>query len=49
MTKLWVFDTVHYLEIFAETIEEATKEAQEFERESGMEFVLHEEWEDLSR
>ena len=44
MTKLWVFDSVHYLEIFAETIEEAKKEAQEVEREIGMEFVLHQEW-----
>ena len=43
--KLWVYDTIQYLEIYAETFEEAEKEKFLHEKATGMDFDLHPEWE----
>ena len=43
--KLWVFDTQHYLEIYAPTIEKAMEEAVEISASTGVEFVLVRDWE----
>ena len=43
--KLWVFDTVQYLEIHAETKEEAVSQADKMSSHTGMDFELHREWE----
>jgi hypothetical protein len=43
--KLWVFDTVQYLEIHAETKEEALSQADKMSSHTGMDFQLHHEWE----
>ena len=38
--KLWVFDTTQYLEVYAETEEEALAQADEISIFSGVGFVL---------
>ena len=43
--KLWVFDSVQYLEIYAETKEEAVSQADKMFSHTGMDFELHHEWE----
>jgi len=43
--KLWVFDTQQYLEIYAPTLKEAQEQVKETEKETGLEFTLHWEWE----
>tara|TARA_R100000951_G_C2525754_1_gene144862 strand:+ start:383 stop:556 length:174 start_codon:yes stop_codon:yes gene_type:complete len=43
--KLWVFDTAQYLEVYAETEEKALAQADEISIFSGVDFVLHREWE----
>jgi Uma2 family endonuclease len=42
---LWVFDTQQYLEIYALTLQDAEKEVSVHEKDTGMEFILHPEWE----
>lgn len=42
--KLWVFDTQQYLEIFAPTLQDAKREVAEVEKQSGLDFGLHREW-----
>ena len=42
--KLWVYDTYHYFEIYAPTLEEADKQADEIAKEHDLELVLVENW-----
>ncbi len=42
--KLWVYDTCHYFEIFASTLEEAEKKALEMGEERGVELTLVRNW-----
>jgi hypothetical protein len=42
--KLWVYETIHHLEIYAETLEQAEKEKLLHEKATGMDFDLHPEW-----
>ena len=42
--KLWVFDTQQYLEVYAPTLEAAELEVRIFEKDSGLDFILHPEW-----
>jgi hypothetical protein len=42
--KLWVFDTNQYLEVYAPTLEAAESEVRKVEADSGLDFVLHHEW-----
>ena len=42
--KLWVYDTINHLEIYAETREDAEKEVHKHEKATGMDFDLHPEW-----
>ena len=42
--KLWVYETIHHLEIYAETREQAEKEKFLHEKATGMDFDLHSEW-----
>ena len=42
--KLWVYETIHHLEIYAETREQAEKEKVLHEKATGMDFDLHPEW-----
>ena len=43
--KLWVFDTQHYLEVYAPTLEAALKEVRDIETVSGLEFTQASGWE----
>ena len=43
--KLWVFDTLQYLEIYAPTLEDARREVLEIEKLTGLDFDLAQEWE----
>ena len=43
--KLWVFDTQQYLEVYAATLEKAQEQVREIEKETGLDFTLHWEWE----
>ncbi len=43
--KLWVFDTQQYLKVYAPTLEEAQEQVREIEKETGLDFTLHWEWE----
>ena len=43
--KLWVYDTINHLEIYAETREDAEKEVYKHEKDTGMDFVLVHDWE----
>jgi|TARA_R110000787_G_scaffold266195_1_gene372248 hypothetical protein len=47
--KLWVFDSLRYLEIEAPTLEEALKQVNEITRISGLEFDLVREWENYQQ
>jgi len=42
--KLWVFDTQQYLEVYAPTLGAAESAVRKFETDSGLDFVLHDEW-----
>jgi|TARA_R110000822_G_scaffold57856_1_gene145048 hypothetical protein len=42
--KLWVFDTQQYLEVYAPTLQDAQREVAEVEKQSGLDFDLHREW-----
>tara|TARA_R110000824_G_scaffold79676_1_gene200612 strand:- start:1885 stop:2070 length:186 start_codon:yes stop_codon:yes gene_type:complete len=42
---LWVFDTVGYLEIYAPDRASAHKKLSAVESESGLDFVLAQDWE----
>ena len=43
--KLWVFDTLQYLEIYAPTLEDARREVYEIEKQTGLDFDLAPQWE----
>lgn len=43
--KLWVFDTLQYLEIYAPTLEDARREVGEIATQTGLDFDLAPEWE----
>jgi mono/diheme cytochrome c family protein len=47
--RLWVFDTQAYLEIFATSREDALRQVEYYEEQTGMDFVLHPEWEIYQR
>ena len=47
--KLWVFDSLRYLEIEAPTLEEALKQVNEITRISGCEWDLVREWENYQQ
>ena len=42
--KLWVYDTYHYFEIYAPTMEEAEAQAIEIGCERGLELRLVDNW-----
>jgi hypothetical protein len=42
--KLWVFDTQQYLEVYAPTLQDAQREVAEVEKQCGLDFELHWEW-----
>ena len=43
--KLWVFDTHHYLEVHAPTLEDAERKVSEVEKACGLAFHLAPDWE----
>ena len=43
--KLWVFDSYHYVEIYATDLADAERQADEFAAETGVELRLVEDWE----
>ena len=43
--KLWVFDTYHYLEVHAPTLEDAERKMLEVEEACGLAFHLAPDWE----
>ena len=47
--RLWVFDTQAHLEIFATSREDAMRQAEYYEEQTGMDFVLHPKWEIYQR
>lgn len=42
--KLWVYDTHNYFEIYAPTLEEAKKQADEIAKEHSLQLVLVDDW-----
>ena len=42
--RLWVFDALSHLEIFDTTLDGATRQAEYFEEQTGIDFALHPEW-----
>ena len=43
--KLWVFDTLQFLEIYAPTLEDAMREVGEIAAQTGLDFDLAPGWE----
>ena len=42
--KLWVFDTWHFVEIYAPDLEDAERQANKFAEETGVDLRLVDNW-----
>ena len=47
--KLWVFDSWHYVEIYATDLADAERQADEFAAETGVDLRLVDNWEDYQQ